>query len=188
MDLKKTITSIFMVPALKINRERLSSNGFLNGYIKDSKLDVQYDSCIYLLFRPPNLERFQDFLDSEYEKNVGIVDDYDYENGFVVVVYKLNNKYEDDYKLIKEGKYSKTSEDFQKNFPKIIKIVKNGLHRDEVSLQYRIFRKTADIQEYWETKIGVDLDNDMEVWPTFEEEKETLDIDKIKEYVQQDNT
>ena len=35
MNLEKTITSIFMVPTLKIPKEQLLKNNFINGYIKD---------------------------------------------------------------------------------------------------------------------------------------------------------
>ena len=34
-------------------------------------------------------------------------------NGYVVIVYKLNLKFKNDYNLIKEGKYSETSKKFQ---------------------------------------------------------------------------
>jgi hypothetical protein len=68
-------------------------------------------------------------------------------------------------------------------FPKIIKIKKNGLHKDEISLQYRIFNKTEDLKKFWEEKLGVEFDDSMEVWQGFIEENETLDINKLKEHV-----
>ncbi len=43
MELKKTITSIFMVPTLAIDKEKLKSNNFLNAYVKDARKDIQYD-------------------------------------------------------------------------------------------------------------------------------------------------
>lgn len=183
MDIKKTITSIFIVPTLSIDKEKLADNGYINGYIKDKRKDVQYDNCIYLLFKPSNLDKFRDFLDDEYERTKSIVDDYDYEDGYVVIVYKLNSKLDSDIKLIKQGKYSETSKKFQEIFPKIIKINKNGLRRDEVSLQFRIFNKTEDLRKFWEDKLGIELDEDMEVWSGFFEENEIMDLDKIKEHV-----
>lgn len=136
MELKKTITSIFMVPTLKIDREKLKSNNFLNAYIKDGRKDIQYENCIYLLFQPSDMDVFKSFLDEEYERTEQVIDDYDYEDGFVVVVYKLNKKYKRDFELIQHGKYSLTSESFQSEFPKVVKLKKNGLQRDEISLQY----------------------------------------------------
>ena len=53
--------------------------------------------------------------------------------------------------------------------------MKNGLHRDELSLQYRIFNKTNDLIEYWQDKLGITYwDEDMEVWSEFKIENETL--------------
>lgn len=183
VELKKNITSIFMVPTLKINRENLKVNGFINGYVKDVRRDVQYENCIYVLFRPENIETFRDFLDTEYERTKSIIDDYDYEDGFVVLVYQLDKKFKRDFDLVKQGKYSKTSPEFQELFPRIIKIKKDGYSRDEVSLQYRIFNKTEDLKTYWEEKIGIMFDEDMEIWSGWIEENEVLNIDKIKDYV-----
>ena len=81
-----------------------------------------------------------------------------------------------------KGKYSKTSKNFQKSFPKVIKLMKNGLHRDELSLQYRIFNKTNDLIEYWQDKLGITYwEEDMEVWPEFKIENETLNKKVLNE-------
>jgi hypothetical protein len=180
MELKKTITSIFMVPTLKIDREKLKDNEFINAYIIDGKRDVQYKNSIYLLFHPKDIDKFKVFLDEEYERTKSIIDDYDYEGGFVVLVYELNKKFNKDFGLVKMGRYSKTSPEFQALFPKVIKLNKNGIQKDEVSLQYRVFNKTEDLKEYWEEKLGVEFDNSMEVWQGFIEDNETLFIDKLK--------
>jgi hypothetical protein len=178
--IRKNVTSIFMVPTLKIGKKKLNSNGFVNAYIKDSRRDVQYDECIYLLFHPENLDGFREFLDEEYERTKSIVDEYDYEEGFVVVVYKLDEQFKEDFNLVKQGKYSKTSKEFQENFPKFVTIEKKGLQKEEISLQFRIFNKTTDLQEFWEEKIGVRFNSEQEFWEGFHEENEILDLDDIK--------
>jgi len=173
-----------MVPTLKIPKDALRENGFINGYVKDGSREVQYDNCIYLLFQPKDLDKFREFLDSEYERTKDLIDDYDYEEGYVVVVYQLDAKFSKDFDLVRRGKYSKTSPAFQALFPKVIKIKKNGLHRDEISLQYRVFNRTEDLIKFWEAKLGVEFSDDQEVWHGFEEENEILNIQKLKEYVQ----
>ena len=174
-----------MVPTLKVPKDALRGNGFINAYIKDARREDQYKDSIYLLFKPTDLDKFREFLDSEYERTKTVIEDYDYEDGYVVVVYQLNEKYKKDFNLIKEGKYSKTSEEFQKLFPKVIKIVRNGLHKDEISLQYRIFNKNEDLVSFWEEKLGIDLKEvvgkDFEVWEGWDESKEILELDKIKD-------
>jgi hypothetical protein len=181
MELKKTITSIFIVPTLKINRDKLKENGYLNGYISDVRRDVQYQNAVCLLFQPTNLDRFREFLIDESERTRQLIDDYDYEDGFVVVVYTLDNKWKKDFALVREGLYSQTSKEFQDSFPKVIKIIKNGLHRDEISLQFRIFNKTEDLRKYWEDRLDMEFTENMEVWEGFQIENETLDLDKIKQ-------
>ena len=183
MQRKHTITSIFIVPTLSIGKDKLLDNGFVNGYIKDNKRDIQYENAVYLLFKPENLDKFRNFLDNEYERTKSIIDDYDYEDGYVVVVYEINPRLKGDVELVKQGKYSQTSPAFQGSFPKVVQIKKNGLRRDEISLQYRVFNKTEDLVKFWEDKLGVELPSDVEVWHGFFEENEILDLDKIKEHV-----
>jgi len=184
MDIKKTITSIFIVPTIKVPTGKLKENGFINGYIKDDGHDTQYKDCVYVLFKPTNMDVFREFLDAEYERTKDVVEDYDYEDGFVIIVYKLKSKFKKDYELIMQGMYSKTSKSFQNEFSKVVKIVKDGKHMDELSLQVRVFKKSPDIKEYWEEKLDIEFTEDMEYWEGFHIENETLYINKLKEYVQ----
>ncbi len=181
MELKKTITSIFMVPTLKIDREELRNNGFINGYTIDKRRDAQYEGCVYLLFKPKDLDKFRSFLDKEYERTKAIIDDYDYEDGYVVVVYKLNPKWKKDFGLVREGLYSKTSEQFQNIFPKIIQVTTEKGRKQGPALQHRIFRRSNDLIQFWEEKLDVVFTDDMEVWQGFVYENETLDLEKFRQ-------
>lgn len=181
-EIRRTITTIFCVPTLHIPKGELMDNGFLNGFSRDEMNENIYENSIYLLFKPQQIDRFREFLDGEYERTKMIIDDYDYPHGFVVVVYRLNMKYANDFKLIRNGKYSLTSPEFQNEFPKVVKIMKNGLHRDEISLQYRVFKKTEDLVKFWEDQFGVSFDDKQEIWEGFREENETLTEEKLREY------
>ena len=52
MEVKKNITSIFMVPTLRVPKDALRGNGFINAYVKDSRREDVYKESIYLLFKP----------------------------------------------------------------------------------------------------------------------------------------
>ena len=182
MSLAKTITTIFLVPTLGITKESLLGNGFINAYMKDDLQDNQYPvDVIFLLFKPNDLNKFREFLISEYSRTTDIIDDYDYQGGYVVVVYKLRDSIKNDILLIKQGLYSKTSEGFQMLFPKTVEIKRGGTVKKEVSLQRRIFKKSPDLREYWENKIGQHINPDQEVWETFSEEKEVLNLKNIND-------
>lgn len=183
MSIKKNITTIFIIPTLKINREALKDHNCINGYIKDGRKDVQYENAVYLLFKPKNLDQFRYFLDGEYERTNQIVDDYDYEDGFIVLVYKLDKNLKNDFDLVKRGKYSLTSDKFQDIFPIEFDVVKNGSKEKYNSLQYRIFTKSEDLKRHWEDMLGVDFKDDMEVWDGWKEENEIMDLDKIRELI-----
>jgi hypothetical protein len=180
MSIKKTITSIFMVPTLDISREQLQATGFINGYVGDINRDTLYPDSIYMLFKPADVEKFREFLGGEYDRTKDIIEDYDYPGGYVVVIYKLNPKLKDDYKLITEGKYSKVSQEYKKLFPSVIPIEKGGVTVSEHSLQYRVFNKTKDLITFWETKLAVILDPGQELWEMYEKDTEFLDINNLK--------
>ena len=179
--LKKTITTILCVPTLGIKSELLNDNGFINGYSKDLQQDIEYKDSVYLLFQPKNLNQFREFLEDEYERTKQIIEDYDLAKGFVVVVYKLDPLYKVDFDLIRKSKYSKTSPGFQNLFPRIKKMKLNGLMKDEISLQYRIFNRTQDLITFWEDKFGITLEKEQEVWSGFIEENECLGVNSTKE-------
>jgi hypothetical protein len=172
-----------MLPTLKIPREDLISNGMINAFIEDSVANLEYEDAIYLLFKPKDLDRFRVFIESEHERTKSLIDDYDLENGYVVLVYKLDLKFREDFNIVKTGRYSKTSPAFQKLFPKTVEIIINGLRKDELSLQYRIFNKTDDLVKFWEDLFGMSFSKDQEIWHGWKQEAETLNTNKIKEYV-----
>lgn len=165
-----------MLPTLGVPKERILSNGFINAYINDELHSLDYANCAYLLFKPTDIDNFKEFLDEEYERTKNIIEDYDYKDGYVVVVYELDKTYEKDFELIKQGKYSKTSKTFQKLFPENVKL-NNSV---EKSLQYKIFNKTQDLIDYWEDVLGLKFDEDKELWEGFDLKRETLNINKLK--------
>ena len=180
MEVKKTISTIFIVPTLMFDKGVLLDNGFINGYIGDVAREETYKDSVYILFKPKDRDKFKIFLEKEYEGVRRLIDDYGYEGGWTVLVYKLHDAFKKDFALVKKGKYSKTSKEFQESFPKVIKIIRNGLHKDEVALQHRIFKKAQDLKEFWEDKFDVPFEEDMEVWDGWNEQNEILDITKFK--------
>lgn len=185
MSRRPTISTIFIVPTLNIDKNKLRNCGFLNAFETDTNKEEHYGDCVYLLFKPSNLDVFKEFLDEEYEetRKSGLVDDYDYEEGYVVLVYKLPKKWTRDFNLIKLGKYSQTSDEFKSIFPEKVEVILNGHKQIQDSLQHRIFNKDEDLKKHWEEKLDVRFKEDFEVWQIYIPEKETLDINKIKELV-----
>lgn len=182
---KKNCTTIFMVPPFGVGRDRLTYNGFIGAYLGDvNKPDLKYKMGIYFLFKPEDMSSFEDFLYEEREeRGMQIVEDYDYEGGYVVLIYLLEDRYSEDYEKFLKGEYSKFSNRFKNTFPKtLIAVGDDGYERPEISTQYRVFNKDASLKEYLEEKFDVDI-GDMELWskPNLEEKSdEYLDIIKIK--------
>ena len=172
-----TISSIFLVPVLGLDREKLNELGFVNGYSADAdKEGVYQEDSLFLLFKPPNLYKFKEFVEEQYETNHFLIDDYDYEEGYVVLVYMLNKRWEEDYKLIKKSKYSKVSDDFKNLFEKNKTINVLGKKEQVPSLQWRIFNKEPSLKEVLENSINL-----VEVRNNYSGKKEWKELDKVNE-------
>lgn len=168
-----------MVPTMNINKKALIDNNFINAFFKDADKEIDYEDSIFLLFLPKNLQLFKEFLDNEYDRTKAIIEDYDYEGGYVVLVYKLDVNFIKDFNLIKESKYSKTSKKFQKLFPEKV-ILKGDTEHD--SVQYLVFKKDIKLLDFWQNIIGTNhiSSKKLEVWSNFDNIKETLNIKNIK--------
>lgn len=172
-----------MFPTLKINKELSRKNGFINAYIDDNNKLDKYLYSIYVLFKPINNDDFKEFLDKEYENQLGIIEDYNI-NDYVVIVYKLDDNFINDFNLIKESKYSKTSKQFKNLFKKEIEIV-DEIGNVEIckTLQHKIFDKDESLINYWNNELKLNLKKvvgkDYEVWFGFNIEKETLNINQL---------
>lgn len=179
---RKTDTTIFLMPVLGIDRNKLEEHNFIDAFLDDISKQIHYLNCIYILFKPESLEDFQNFLELEKERYPEILDDYDYSGGYVVVVYKFPDKFTGDMQLILNGKYSETSEAFKEKFLKVKKIItESGLHRDLVSLQWLVFKKSNDIVQSWKEEYDIDIEENQEVWGIPDMNREILDIEKIKQ-------
>jgi hypothetical protein len=173
---KKTCTTIFLLPAIGLYRKDILKYGFLSAYLKDKHREISYDKAIYLLYKPPAMEKFQEFLRKEYSRTPLLIEDYDYAGGYVVTVYQFPEEFLEEYRLFLQGKYSKFRRQYRKLFPDYIV---TGEGEREVSLQYHIFNKTSAIRDYWETKVGTALDEDAEMWSKPDIESEKLDITQL---------
>lgn len=184
-EIKKNCTTIFIVPSFQVGKERLLKNGFLGGFLGDiTRPDMSIERGIYFLFKPQNFQLFEDFLHEEKERGAPIMDDYDYD-GFVVVVYVVPEEFISDFKRFTLGKYSKYSVKFKSLFPRTVRReMPNGVERDEVSLQHRVFTRDKGLQEYWRNKLDIEVPPDLELYSSPDlsiNSEEYLDIDKYKE-------
>lgn len=181
-NLKTNNTTLFLVPPIGISRLKLKENGFIGAYLGDvGKPEIKYDRGVFMLFRPPNMAMFEEFMEEEKIRTPWLVEDYDYAGGYVVVIYALEEEFADDYQKFLEGRYSKFSASFKNRFTKTVRLRDNmGRGKEESSWQWRIFKKDPEIKKHWEEELNVTFTDDMEVWskPTLEEE--ILNIHKIK--------
>lgn len=178
----KNITTLFIVPTLGISKNLLKEFNFLSSFQVDPNSgDVYSFDVVYLVFKPENTHKFEMFVDTEKNRTEFLIDDYDYPEGLVVLVYKLNPVFKKDYDLVKLGKYSKTSTVFKKLFPDTISVNTDKDVKTMMSLQTRVFNKSKELAIYWEKKLNLNLEENSELWSSQDIVNEELNLEKILE-------
>lgn len=170
---KSNVSCVFMLPLLKIGKAKLNLLGFKDTYLFNGEESVVYEDCIHLLFEPPSLSKFNNFLADERHKKAPIVEENDYEGGLVLVTYRLPPRFKSDYELIWEGKYSETSAEYQQVFPKTVQLTTaSGILVTEMSGQHMVFSRYQPMKRKLEEELGVELPDNQELWtkPTIERE------------------
>jgi len=178
---KQTNTTLFLVPILGHDTTLLTKEyGFIDGFMADANKETSYLYPVFLVFKPEDLGDFQEFVDREYLRTSDLVLDYDYDGGFVVLVYQFPDKFQKDYRRFKQGKYSKLSLEFSARLPAYEKS-SSGNNIPEMSIQRRIILQTPEFIESMMEIVGEDI---MKItgqcWSIPKMEDETLDIGKLK--------
>lgn len=182
-EVKRTCSTIFLLPGIGLKRQSILKHGFVSAYMDDVNHDVHYENSVYVLYKPEQIEEFQKFLSSEYKRTPLLVEDYDYPGGYVVTVYKFPKEFMEEYDLFLKGKYSKFSKKYMDLFPVRIDThdPETGMTKMKYSLQYHILNRSDAMKRYWEEKLGMEgeLPEDLEYWKIPDKKEETLNINEL---------
>ena len=188
-------STMFLLRGLGLNVNILNPYGFISAYVDDINHDIKYESAVFLLFKPDVLENLQKFIKEEYKKGL-LKEDYDYEDGWVVMVYTFPEQFLRDYERFLMGEYSKFSPEYKALFPEMVNIVdEDGKKFRTYDMTYHIFTKSDPLREYLSKKMFGEvydekkqelvpeqwLDKDAELWSSpYLDGKDVLDIDRIR--------
>lgn len=176
---KNTVTTVFILPVLKIGRKKLDNVGFLDAFMFNGEEQMVYDNCIHLLFCPVSMDKFTDFLQDERDRGASIVDENDYAGGLVLLTYKIPARFETDIQKIWLGKYSEVSQEYRNMIPSTAKKEVDGVIVTFTSAQHMVFNKDPSLRKKLEQELAVEIDPKQEIWTKPSIERETF---KLKNY------
>lgn len=182
-DTTKTNTSTFLLPAFRLDKEMLGLNGYINSYLNDDKHETYHKEAVYMLFKTDRGQEFDEFIDYVETKHK-VLEVYDIERGYTVLVIKFPTEYIKDFRLFKEGKYSKFSKAYIESFFPFKKVVawdhEGKPCKEEYTLFYHIFHKTDWLKDWWAKRLAYDPAEfgDKELWSKPEDSKEFLRFNK----------
>jgi hypothetical protein len=177
-------STLFLLQGIGLDVKELNRYGFISAFIDDINHNIKYESSVFLLFQPHELEDLQQFIRKEYKRTELIREDYDYEDGYTVLAYSFPSKFFPDYEKFLMGEYSKFSDEYKNLFPKYEVITDDkNIPKKTYSLYYHVFTKSNAFKKYFEDKLGVALDEDQEVWSSPDlVKKDKLDIEFVKNF------
>jgi hypothetical protein len=184
---KLNVSTIFLLYPLGIKYQGLKGLGFLNAYLEDSEFSWEGD-VVLLLFKPKNVFRFQFWVEQEKERTPAFIDEYDYEEGFTVLVYQFPIELKEDLELIKQGKYSRVSKAYIATVPESSNVVvkdSEGKDRYAFCAARLIVHKDPEWIKIVEEMLGLAIHPSQEFWLKMKKEKETLNISRIREELKQ---
>lgn len=145
----------------------------VNAYIGDRGLfDWDWSSPdIFILTKYDKSKEFMK-MEKAIETNKYFLTSYDLFNGtYIMFVFRISPSFKSDFDKFLEGKYSEFSD------PAKIRLMRDRSPKSAMPL---ILDKDKSLKLHWETKIGVELDDNAEVWPIYNEDDEYFNRDEFK--------
>ena len=188
--LKYTKTATFLFPLLDIPKtifncniknsfgKIMMTNRFINAYTSDCNVDNYKEGFVFILMSAYQDLNFECFYDT-----MTAFDNYidDYERGdHIVMIFSIIEKFQLDYTLIMQGKYSEISSEAKKA------ILQNNFfspNNGQPSTIPLILNKSEALKKGWEERLKVNL-LDQEVWSILMPEDEELCDNILEELVQ----
>lgn len=99
------------------NTSSLGASNFINCFLGDDAHNIE--NKVLMLYKFSGKEAFIEF-ESNISKHPLFVDQYDPDKLYVMYVFDIPEKVQNDYNLIKEGKYSQVSEFYKQHILKFL--------------------------------------------------------------------
>lgn len=176
-DKDVTLSTLFLLPILNLDKSELRKYGFINVYLGEDLTEEK----LYLLF--DSKEDINEYIEKLKKTHHFYVDSYNLINNMVIVVFSIPYEYKKDFVYFKEGKYSKLSTHFKSLFPETQNIYDSvgKITGKEHTIYYHIFNRTDWLIELWLDKLKLkEIPKDLELWDKPILENELLNIKKYE--------
>jgi len=177
--LKYNASSLFLVkPVVGEGLGTLESDyQFISSYLKDEEREDLNGDFLFLLFKPIDFEHFESFVFKQ-KNNTNFFEDYDYEGGYVVLVYTYPDFMIRDLKKFKEGKFSEFTSYTKGLFNKFYK--PSIIGKQQKTPHWLIFDKDKILRKELSELLDVEIGKEEELFKKPGKE-EILNIGKIRE-------
>lgn len=172
-DKKRTKTTLFMLPTIFPNNSLVSTEYFVNAFIDDTQFKHQLSGVIFILFKTdPKGYKWQMLAQKLRSKTEYVLEYFcGMQDGkyLIMMVFKIPEKYTNEYQCFINGQYSKFSENYKKLFPRH---VYDERAQPKESTIWQVLYKVEELKKSMENYFDVDFAPEDELWgepePKFE--------------------
>lgn len=148
------ISTLFLIPITGIPEKdyyNLEKKGLLNVYCFCENVEYEFP-VLFLLFDPNKFNKGTPLIFNKLKKCENYLETLDSDAG-TIMIFKIIPDFIEDYHLILNGMYSKTSDKYKKLFPETRMITEEGKIKKVYTLFYHVFNRT----EFWKNRLKVEL-------------------------------
>jgi hypothetical protein len=156
-DRKRTKTSHFMMPSIFPSNSILGTEYFVNAFVDDGGYEHRLDRVIFVLFKTDARDPKWQMLNQRLRAKTEYILEYfcGLQDGkhLIMMVFRIPEKFINDYINFLDGKYSKFSEEYKKLFPRH---AYNERNQPIESTIWRVIHKSEDLKKELEKFFTVD--------------------------------
>ena len=143
-------TSLFILPMFDLSyKERPLSIFLRNAFIDDLELEHNIDSGVFLLLKcPTERDSLWKKLENVLSKHPNYITDYyigrEDKSDLIMYVLQIPKKYENDFTLFKQSRYSQMSDEYKKLFPRYVQTASGQKKESQI---WGVLNKSEDLKD-----------------------------------------
>lgn len=172
-DLDFNISTDFFLPVLGIDLAITDTTGYINSYINCPDLtDILINNPVYILYNTEDLDLNMERVYEDLINNKNFILEQRLDRYHILFCFSIPKKFNKDYELIIQGKYSETSGAFKDLFC-----------NDNIQdlWQYKVLHKDPEYKKNLENRIGLVLNNNPEIYNKIDMFNETILISSYRD-------
>lgn len=179
-------SGMFLLPGLEFPNKEYVDFGLENCYLFCPEIGKSNEKEIhlYLLFQPKTKEEKEEYEKQENFINDSILEIYELDDDYILLVVVFPDKFKKDFSLFMEGRYSEFTKEYKKLFEGVTEVIRKVSNQlvpfQDNSLAFKIINRIKSFKDLYKRSYNVELQDNEEWWKAWDMDKEILNLENFK--------